>query len=103
MATSTDSVIRIALAESTRMFGQILTSLLRRDKGLEVIDATADPVLLLSSPRYDVVLISTVLDNDPQKAFEFVQELSLSSAMTRAVMLLDTPRRDWIVEAFRMG
>lgn len=103
MATSMDTVIRVALAESTRMFGQILTSLLRRDKGLEVIDATADPPLLLSSPPYDVVLISAVLGNDSQKPFEFVQELSLSSAMTRVVMLLDTPRRDWIVEAFRMG
>ena len=109
MATSciqtlpTHSVIRVALAESTRMFGQILTSLLRRDKGLEVTDTTADPLLLLSAPAYDVVLISAVLDNDRQKAFEFVQELRLSSAMTRAVMLLDTPRRDWVVEAFRKG
>src|SRR5215469_730415 len=99
----THPVIRVALAESTRMFGQILSSLLRRDKGLEVTDTTADPVLLLSTPPFDVVLISAVLDNDRQKAFEFVQELRLSSAMTRAVMLLDTPRPDWVVEAFRMG
>ena len=99
----THTVIRLALAESSRMFGQILTSLLRRDKGLEVTDATADPLLLLSVPPYDVVLISAVLDNDPQKAFDFVQELRLSSAMTRTVMLLDTPRRDWVVEAFRIG
>jgi DNA-binding NarL/FixJ family response regulator len=85
------------------MFGQILTRLLRRDKDLEVTDATADPLLLLSAPPYDVVLISAVLENAPQKAFEFVQSLGVSSPMTRAVMLLDTPRRDWVVESFRMG
>ena len=99
----THSVIRVALAESNRMFGQILASLLRRDRGLEVTDTTADPLLLLSGPPHDIVLISAVLDNDRQKAFEFVQELRLSSATTRAVMLLDTPRRDWVVEAFRKG
>lgn len=97
------TVIRVALAESTRMFGQILTSLLRRDKSLEVTDATADPPLLLSAPPYDVVLISAVLENDPQKAFQLVQALRLSSAITRPVMLLDSPRRDWVIEAFRTG
>jgi two-component system nitrate/nitrite response regulator NarL len=100
----THTVIRVALAESTRMFGQILAALLRRDKGLEVTDVTANPVLLTSvNAQHDVVLISAVLENDPQKGFEWVEALRLSSPNTRAVMLLDCPRRDLVVEAFRVG
>lgn len=97
------SPLRVALTESTRMFGQMLTSLLRREKDLEVIDATSDPLLLTSGSHYDIALISAVLENDPQKGFELVEALRLSSPRTRAVMLLDSARRELVVEAFRIG
>ena len=85
------------------MFGQMLTSLLRREKDLEVIDATSEPLLLTSVPQYDIALISAVLENDPQKGFELVEALRLSSPTTRAVMLLDSARWELVVEAFRIG
>ncbi len=85
------------------MFGQMLTSLLRRDKELEVTDATPEPLLLTSVHQYDVALISAVLENNPQKGFELVEAIRLSSPTTRAVMLLDSARRDLVVEAFRIG
>jgi DNA-binding NarL/FixJ family response regulator len=85
------------------MFGQMLTSLLRREKDLEVIDATSEPLVLTSVPQYDIALISAVLENDPQKGFELVEALRSSSPTTRAVMLLDSARRELVVEAFRIG
>jgi DNA-binding NarL/FixJ family response regulator len=85
------------------MFGQMLTSLLRREKDLEVIDATSDPLLVTSVPQYDIALISAVLENDPQKGFRLVEGLRSSSPTTRAVILLDSARRDLVVEAFRIG
>src|SRR5215469_8289594 len=91
--------IHVALAESTRMFGQILSGLLWRDKGLEIVDMTADPLSLTSTTQYDVVLISAVLEDNRQKGFELVGALRLSSPRTRAVMLLDYARRDLVVEA----
>jgi DNA-binding NarL/FixJ family response regulator len=85
------------------MFGQMLTSLLRREKDLEVVDATSEPLLLTSVPQYDIALISAVLENDPQKGFVLVKALRLSSSTTRAVMLLDSARRELVLEAFRIG
>ena len=97
------TLLRVAIAESTRMFGQMLTSLLRREKDLEAIDATSDPLLVTSVPQYDIALISAVLENDPQKGFRLVEGLRSSSPTTRAVILLDSARRDLVVEAFRIG
>ena len=81
----------------------MVARLLRRDKQLEVTDATSEPLLLTSAPPYDVALISAVLQNVPQAGFELLEALRLSSPRTRAVMLLDSAPRDLVVEAFRRG
>jgi len=95
--------VRVAIAESARMFGQMVARLLRRDKQLEVTDATSEPLLLTSAPPYDVALISAVLQNVPQAGFELLEALRLSSPRTRVVMLLDSAPCDLVVEAFRRG
>ena len=97
------SVVRVAIAESSRMFGQMLAQLLRRDKQLEVTDTTPEPLLLTSAPPYDVALISAVLQNVPQAGFELLEALRLYSPGTRVVMLLDSAGHDLVTEAFRKG
>lgn len=102
-ALSQAEPIHVALAESTPMGGQMLSDLLRRDKTLEVTDTTGDPELMISAPQYDVAVISVQRGNDLHQGFHLLRSLMSSAPKTRAVMLLDFPQRDLVVESFRGG
>jgi DNA-binding NarL/FixJ family response regulator len=96
-------VIRVALAESTRMGGQMLSDLLKRDKHLKVTDTTADPLQIASSLKPEVAVISAELETGVLKGFELLQALKSSCPECRTVMLLDAPLRDLVVQSFRWG
>jgi DNA-binding NarL/FixJ family response regulator len=100
---SKGELIHVALAESTPLGGQMLSDVLRKDKVLKVTDTTMDPELMISGAQYDVGLISTERGDDVHKGFELVRALRSSCPKTRFVMLLDSPRRDLVLESFRGG
>jgi len=97
--------IRVLVADSTKMGTQLLAETLRRrDRQLavDVIQSTANIPPRLSH-RFDVALISANLDEQPRKGFELVRSLRAASSDLRVVMLLDSPRPDLVINAFKAG
>ena len=104
--TSGDEIIRVLVADDTRIHTQLLADALRRDSHMEVISSpphSADLVEAAKSHKFNVVLISANLDEEPLRGFEVLRQLRASDPELRAVMLLDSSKREIIVQAFRAG
>src|SRR5580700_4193607 len=95
--------IRILVADNTRIHTQLLADALRRDQELDVIIADSDShglVATAAEHKADVLLISSNLDEEPHRAFEVLRKLRASHAQIRAVMLMDSSKRELILQAF---
>src|SRR2546430_16774518 len=103
---SGEEMIRVLVADDTRIHTQLLADALRRDSLLEVISSPShsrDLVEAARAQKVDVVVLSASLDEDPQRGFEVLRELRVSDPQIRAVMLLDSSKRESILQAFRVG
>ena len=101
-----DERIRVLVADNTRIHTQLLADALKRDHGLDVISADCDSHGLIAAAaahKSDVLLISSNLDEEPHRAFEVLRELRASYPQIRAVVLLDSSKRETILHAFRTG
>src|SRR5207247_513352 len=93
---SGEEMIRVLVADDTRIHTQLLADALRRDSVLEIISSPShsrDLVEAACVQKVDVVVISANLDEDPQRGFEVLRELRVSDPQIRAVMLLDSSKR----------
>lgn len=100
------SLIRVLAADSTRVNGQLLSNVLARNKRFRVLapQLSAHAILAATaSEKPDVVLLSTVLENDPALGFQVARQLRAANPAIRIVMLLDRSERGAAVEAFRAG
>jgi DNA-binding NarL/FixJ family response regulator len=98
--------IRVLVADNTRIHTQLLADALKRDHGLDVISADPDSHGLIAAAianAADVLVVSSNLDEEPRRAFEILRELRVSHPQMRAVMLLDSSKREVILHAFRAG
>jgi DNA-binding NarL/FixJ family response regulator len=103
---SGEETIRVLVADDTRIHTQLLADALRRDPLLEVISLPShsrDLVEAARAQKVDVVIISASLDEDPQRGFEVLRELRASDPQIHAIMLLDSSKRESILQAFRVG
>ncbi|PYX05011.1 MAG: hypothetical protein DMG88_22780 [Acidobacteria bacterium] len=103
---SGEETIRVLVADDTRIHTQLLADALRRDPLLEVISSPShsrDLVEAARAQKVDVVIISASLDEDPQRGFEVLRELRASDPQIHAIMLLDSSKRESILQAFRVG
>jgi len=104
--TNGERVIRVFVADSSRIHTQLLSDALKRDPDLRVIRADSDSDGLIAEAMasdVDVIVISSNLDEQPSRGFEVLHELRLSWPKIRAVVLLDSSKKDVILEAFRAG
>ena len=98
--------IRVLVADNTRIHTQLLADALKRDHGLDVVSADSDSHGLIAAAithKAEVLVISSNLDEEPHRAFEVLRELRASQPQIRAVLLLDSSKRDFILHAFRAG
>lgn len=98
--------IRVLVADNTRIHTQLLADALKRDHGLDVISSESDSRHLVTTAlahRAEVLVISSNLDEEPSRAFEVLRELRRAHPEIRAVILLDSSKRDLILDAFRAG
>jgi two-component system nitrate/nitrite response regulator NarL len=98
--------IRVLVADNTRIHTQLLADALKRDHGLDVISADSDSHGLIAAAiahKAEVLVISSNLDEEPHRAFEVLRELRASHPQVRAVVLLDSSKREFILQAFRAG
>ena len=73
---------------------------------MDVISADSDShglIATAASHKADVLLVSSNLDEEPNCAFEVLRKLRLSHPQIRAVMLMDSSKRELILQAFRAG
>jgi len=99
-------IIRVLVADSTRIHTQLLTDALRRDRRLEVIGSAShsrDLLDAVSTNKIDVAVLASNLDEEPGRGLEVLRELRNTRPDTRAVILLDSSKREAAVEAFRAG
>lgn len=84
---------------------QLLADALQRGKRYEAAAAVtpAEVMAALNRHRFDVLLLSTGLAKDATAVFRLAREIKTSRPEISVVMLLDTPQRDVVVEAFRSG
>src|SRR5579862_4415410 len=98
--------IRVLVADDTQIHTQLLADALRRDHQLEVIDPPArsrELVQAVRLHRVNVVVLSSNLDEEPVRGFEVLRELRASDPNVLVVMLLDSSKRDTVLQAFRAG
>jgi DNA-binding NarL/FixJ family response regulator len=100
------AVIRVLVADDTRIHTQLLADALRRDGALEVISSDSDSQALIARVdlhNLDVLLLGSNLDEQPARGFEVLREVRALHPNIRAVMLLDSSKPESILEAFRGG
>ncbi len=104
--TSGAQTIRVLVADDTRIHTQLLADALRRDLQLEVISPPAqsrDLVAAVRLHRVNVVVLSSNLDEEPLRGFELLRELRASNPDIFAIMLLESSKKESVLQAFRAG
>jgi len=101
---SDQEVIRVLVADSTRIHTQLLADALKRDPNLEVVGAhSTDLIATATLHHVDVAVVSSHLDEDPLRGFEVLRKLRAALPKIRTIVLLDSSRREIILEAFQAG
>jgi two-component system nitrate/nitrite response regulator NarL len=99
-------VVRVLVVNNSRMNGEILTTALKRDERLQVLNAVSDVRVVgtaVAEEKPSVVLVSIDIDGNRCKGLEVVREINGRHSEARVVMLLDSSERSQVVEAFRAG
>ena len=106
-AQATSEQIRILVAESSQMGGQLVAAALKRCRHkFEVVafpSTSSDAIRELRANDPQVAIISAQLQDGPLTGFKVLHELRVSQMRTAAVMLLDSLERDLVIDAFRAG
>jgi len=98
--------IRVLVADNTQIHTQLLADALKRDAGLEVIASDPNSRAFLAAAELhdaDVLLISSTLDEEPNRGLEVLRQLRASRPELKAVVLLDSSKEEVILNAFRSG
>ncbi len=104
---SAQAVVSILIAEANQMNCQLVENAVRpRRFKLAVVGSTAEmarALALVNEREPDVALISSQLLDGPLAGFRVLREMKARHVRTRAVMLLDSPKREFVIDAFRNG
>jgi two-component system nitrate/nitrite response regulator NarL len=98
--------IRVLVVDNTRIHEQLLADALKRDSSLEVVGSVShsgDLIDLVHSEKIDVAVIGCNLDEQPLHGIEVLRQLKSTWGGIRAIILLDSSKRDVVIEAFRAG
>lgn len=99
-------MIRVLVADDTRIHTQLLAGALQRDRELEVIAAPPRSRELMESVKANgvsVVVLSANLDEEPLRGFEILRQLRATFPGILSIMLLDSSRKEAVLRAFRAG
>jgi DNA-binding NarL/FixJ family response regulator len=106
MKDQVGAIIRVFVADGTRIHTELLADALRRDGRLQVVSSDSGLEGLTargSLHDIDVLVISSSLDEEPGRGFEALRAARASHPHLRAVVLLDSSKPEVILEAFRAG
>src|SRR5579864_515129 len=100
------TIIRVLVADNTVIHTQLLADALRRDRDLEVITSDSDGKSVIDATlehHVDVLVISSNLEEQPNRGVEVLRKLQASRSRLRAVILLDSSKAELVLDAFRAG
>ncbi|HYL98083.1 MAG TPA: response regulator transcription factor [Blastocatellia bacterium] len=99
--------IRVGIVEATRMGSQLIAEALKhRRSNFDVLACAEDSSQAfreLQSFEPNVAVISAELQDGPFKGFGVLARLRASKTQSAAIMLLNSDRRDLVIDAFRGG
>jgi len=101
-----DGMIRVLVADSSRIHTGLLANALRLDPLLDVIAFEADSselVAAITAQAIDVLVISSNLDDQPSRGVEILLEVRTQRLKARAVLLPESSKDEAILQAFRAG
>lgn len=99
-------MIRVLVADNSRIHTRLLADALTRDLELEVVafdSAASGLVSAATAQRIDVLVISSSLDEQPGRGLALLRELRTIRPDTRAILLPDSSKDEAVLEAFRAG
>ena len=99
-------IVRVLVADGSRIHTHLLTDALKRDPLLEVIpfdSSSSSLVSAVASLNNDVLVISANLDEQPARGLEVLRELRAAGRTIRAVVLMDSLKDEVVLNAFRAG
>ena len=101
-----EDMIRVLVAENSRIHSRLLADALKSDPLLEVTPFESESsglVAAIIAEDIDVLVISCTLDELPSRGIEILQELRNLHRETRSVMLLASSKDEIVLKAFRAG
>ncbi len=99
-------MIRVLVAENSRIHSRLLADALKSDPLLEVTAFESESsglVAAIIAEEIDVLVISSTLDELPSRGIEILQEVRSLHRETRSVMLLASSKDEIVLKAFRAG
>ena len=101
-----ETVIRVLVADNSRIHTRLIADALRRDPLLEVIpfeSGSSGLAAAASEENIDVLVVSSNLDEQPARGLEVLRELRALRPSLRAVLLSDSSKDEAVLQAFRAG
>jgi DNA-binding NarL/FixJ family response regulator len=99
--------VRVVVAEMNQMNCQMVESVFRRKRNRVTVIASAidsqRTLALLKEVQPDVAVISAQLQEGPLEGYRVLRELRALQSRTRAIMLLHSRDREFVIDAFRCG
>lgn len=105
-AGGTKGRISILIAGHTRIYSELLAAVLKRDRAMHVVgvaSSSQEALAIASQSPVDVAAISLNLDEQPERGCDVVRELRTSHPGIRVIMLLDSAKKEKVINAFRAG
>jgi DNA-binding NarL/FixJ family response regulator len=100
------TAIRIVVAANSRIHAELLAEVVQRDRTIQVVgcaSSSREVFEIAAKSSIDVAVISSQLDEQPDGGFQALLELRSAHPGLRAIMLLDSAKRQSVVNAFRAG
>ena len=99
-------MIRVLVADNSRIHTRLLADALSRDAELEVIPFESDSsamVAAATAQSVDVLVISASLDEQPSRGLQLLREMRSVRPDIRTIVLLDSSKDEAVLKAFRSG
>ena len=105
-ATQPARLIRVLVADNSTIHSELLSEAIGRDRHFIVVGSatsSAEVRHLVRRIMPDVLLISSSLDDKSVGGLDVLAEIREAHSRLKTVVLLDSPKREIIINAFRLG
>jgi DNA-binding NarL/FixJ family response regulator len=107
MQTQSPIAIHVLVADSTRMYTEVLADVLGRDRQIHVVSAAPNAKSILEGVKQhkdlNVVVLGSHLDEIPLHGIALLREIRALRAEIKCIVLLDSSKQEVILESFRAG